>query len=59
MRNIVILSIILWLALWLASCSAVNLINKVTAKPFNNDGICETIVVENGEVISRESYPCE
>ena len=32
---------------------------EATSKPFNNDGICETIVVENGEVISRESYPCE
>lgn len=34
-------------------------LNEAKAKPFNNDGICETIVVENGEVISHEVYLCE
>jgi hypothetical protein len=34
-------------------------LDEAKAKPSNNDGICETIVVENGEVISREESPCE
>lgn len=34
-------------------------VHESQTKPFNNDGICETIVVEHGEVVSKEVYPCE
>ena len=34
-------------------------VHKSQSKPFNNDGICETIVVERGKVTHREEYPCE
>jgi len=51
--NALFLSIVMfWLIMFVG-------LNEAQAKPFNNDGICETIVVENGEVISREEYPCE
>lgn len=51
MRNLILLGMALWLA--------VGVLAMVESKPFNNDGICETIVVENGEIISREEYPCK
>jgi hypothetical protein len=34
-------------------------VHETQAKPFNNDGICETIIFEDGKVTSKESYPCE
>jgi len=51
MRKMIVVGMLLWVA--------VGVLAIVESKPYNNDGICETIVVENGEVISHESYPCE
>jgi hypothetical protein len=47
--------ILVGMLLWVA----VGFMAMVESKPYNNDGVCETIVVENGEVISKETYPCE
>lgn len=51
MRTLILWGMVLWLA--------VGVLAMVESKPFNNDGICETIVVENGKVISLKEYPCE
>jgi hypothetical protein len=41
------------------ACLFVVIALETKSKPFNNDGICETIVVENGKVISLKEYLCE